>query len=71
MLVKSEKLQNGAVYAVKLSGKWLYTGGWDKVINIQVCLLALWYVIFHERSCLHVICTSVSFPFVNSIGVTG
>ena len=49
MLVKSEKLQNGAVYAVKLSGKWLYTGGWDKVINIQVCSLALWYIIFHEK----------------------
>lgn len=42
MLVKSEKLQNGAVCAIKLSGKWLYTGGWDKVINIQVYLLALW-----------------------------
>ena len=41
VLVKSEKLQNGAIYAVKLSGKWLYSGGWDKVINIQVCLLAL------------------------------
>lgn len=38
VLVKSEKLQNGAVYAVKLSGKWLYTGGWDKVINIQELL---------------------------------
>ena len=41
VLVKSAKLQNGAIYAVKLSGKWLYSGGWDKVINIQVCLLAL------------------------------
>lgn len=49
MLVKSEKLQNGAVYAVKLSGKWLYTGGWDKVINIQVYLLALWYIIFQGK----------------------
>jgi hypothetical protein len=48
MLVKSEKLQNGAVYAVKLSDKWLYTGGWDKVINIQVCLLC-GYIIFHEK----------------------
>lgn len=38
VLVKSEKLQNGAIYAVKLSGKWLYTGGWDKVINIQELL---------------------------------
>lgn len=38
VLVKSEKLQNGAIYAVKLSGKWLYSGGWDKVINIQELL---------------------------------
>ncbi|KAF8719719.1 hypothetical protein HU200_024470 [Digitaria exilis] len=38
VLVKSEKLQNGAVYAVKLSGKWLYSGGWDKIINIQELL---------------------------------
>jgi hypothetical protein len=39
VLVKSEKLQNGAIYAVKLSGKWLYSGGWDKAIDIRVCLL--------------------------------
>ncbi|RLN31134.1 uncharacterized protein C2845_PM05G37550 [Panicum miliaceum] len=38
VLVKSEKLQNGAIYAVKLSGKWFYSGGWDKVINIQELL---------------------------------
>ncbi|KAL6848595.1 hypothetical protein ACP4OV_021621 [Aristida adscensionis] len=38
VLVKSEKLQNGAISAVKLHGKWLYSGGWDKVINIQELL---------------------------------
>ncbi|CAL4900854.1 unnamed protein product [Urochloa decumbens] len=38
VLVKSEKLQTGAIYAVKLSGKWFYTAGWDKVINIQELL---------------------------------
>ncbi|CAN6327456.1 unnamed protein product [Urochloa humidicola] len=38
VLIKSEKLQNGAIYAVKLSGKWFYTAGWDKVINIQELL---------------------------------
>ncbi|TVU19442.1 hypothetical protein EJB05_35592, partial [Eragrostis curvula] len=38
VLIKSDKLQNGAVYAVRLSGQWLYTGGWDKVINIQELL---------------------------------
>ncbi|KAF0922655.1 hypothetical protein E2562_001053 [Oryza meyeriana var. granulata] len=38
VLVKSEKLQNGAIYAAKLNRKWLYTGGWDKVVNIQELL---------------------------------
>jgi WD40 repeat protein len=38
VLVKSEKLQNGAIYAVKLSGKWLYSGGWDKAIDIRELL---------------------------------
>ncbi|PAN19452.1 hypothetical protein PAHAL_3G274600 [Panicum hallii] len=38
VLVKSEKLQNGAIYAVKLSGKWFYSGGWDKIIKIQELL---------------------------------
>ncbi|KAL6619215.1 hypothetical protein ACP70R_034354 [Stipagrostis hirtigluma subsp. patula] len=38
ILVKSEKLRDGAISAVKLSGKWLYTGGWDKVINIKELL---------------------------------
>ncbi|KAK1696467.1 hypothetical protein QYE76_013164 [Lolium multiflorum] len=38
VIVKSEKLQNGSIYAVKLNGKWLYTGGMDKVINIQELL---------------------------------
>ncbi|CAN6355124.1 unnamed protein product [Urochloa humidicola] len=38
VLIKSEKLQNGAIYAIKLSGKWFYTAGWDKVINIQELL---------------------------------
>ncbi|CAN6350965.1 unnamed protein product [Urochloa humidicola] len=38
VLVRSEKRQNGAIYAVKLSGKWFYTAGWDKVINIRELL---------------------------------
>ncbi|KAF2930851.1 uncharacterized protein [Oryza sativa Japonica Group] len=38
VLVKSEKLQNGAIYAAKLNDKWLYAGGWDKVVNIQELL---------------------------------
>ncbi|KAG8085641.1 hypothetical protein GUJ93_ZPchr0010g10280 [Zizania palustris] len=38
VLVKSLKLQNGAIYATKLNGKWLYAGGWDKILNIQELL---------------------------------
>ncbi|KAM3404193.1 hypothetical protein ACQJBY_007339 [Aegilops geniculata] len=38
VLVKSEKLQNASIYAVKLNGKWLYTGGMNKAINIQELL---------------------------------
>uniref|UniRef100_A0A0D9WGP3 RING-type domain-containing protein n=1 Tax=Leersia perrieri TaxID=77586 RepID=A0A0D9WGP3_9ORYZ len=38
VLVKSEKLHNGAIYAAKLNGKRLYTGGWDKVVYIQELL---------------------------------
>ncbi|XP_006655338.1 uncharacterized protein LOC102722018 [Oryza brachyantha] len=38
VLVKSQKLQNGAIYAAKLNGKRIYSGGWDKVINIQELL---------------------------------
>ncbi|KAG8068636.1 hypothetical protein GUJ93_ZPchr0005g15617 [Zizania palustris] len=38
VLVKSLKLQNGAVYATKLNGKCLFSGGWDKIINIQELL---------------------------------
>jgi hypothetical protein len=37
-LVKSVKLQISAIYAVKLSGKWLYTGDWDKIIGIRELL---------------------------------
>jgi len=51
VLVKSEKLQNGAIYAAKLNDKWLYAGGWDKVVNIQVCLVALFiWTIKHKHA---------------------
>jgi hypothetical protein len=36
MLVKSEKVKTGAIYAIYLEQNWIFTGGWDKVINIQV-----------------------------------
>lgn len=71
VLVKSEKLQNGAVYAVKLSGKWLYSGGWDKIINIQVCLFAL-LIYISEKGLADMYLDICIYRFINSsIGVTG
>ncbi|KAJ7959173.1 Protein translocase subunit SecA [Quillaja saponaria] len=33
--MKSERLHNGAIFAITMQGRWLYTGGWDKVVNFQ------------------------------------
>ncbi|CAD5313385.1 unnamed protein product [Arabidopsis thaliana] len=34
-LMKSMKIQNGAILSIAVNGKWLFTGGWDKTINVQ------------------------------------
>lgn len=36
MFMKSIKMHNGAVFASGMEGKWLFTGGWDKTVNVQV-----------------------------------
>lgn len=36
MFMKSTKMHNGAVFAIGLDGKWLFTGGLDKTVNVQV-----------------------------------
>lgn len=36
MFMKSIKMHNRAVFASGMEGKWLFTGGWDKTVNIQV-----------------------------------
>lgn len=36
MFMKSIKMHNGAVFAIGLGGKWLFTGGLDKTVNVQV-----------------------------------
>lgn len=36
MLVRSEKIKTGAIYAVYLEQNWIFSGGWDKTVNIQV-----------------------------------
>nr|XP_011459806.1 PREDICTED: uncharacterized protein LOC105350103 [Fragaria vesca subsp. vesca] len=35
VFMKSIKLHNGAVFATGLAGKWLFTGGLDKTVNVQ------------------------------------
>lgn len=36
MFMKSMQMHKGAVFAIAKEGKWLFTGGWDKTVNIQV-----------------------------------
>ncbi|CAA3023513.1 translocase subunit SECA2, chloroplastic isoform X2 [Olea europaea subsp. europaea] len=35
LLVKSLQTHNGAVFAVSKKGRWLFTGGWDRTIDVQ------------------------------------
>ncbi|KAM6601624.1 hypothetical protein CsatA_021233 [Cannabis sativa] len=35
VLMKSMQLHEGAIFATGMEGKWLFSGGWDKTINIQ------------------------------------
>ncbi|CAA7047832.1 unnamed protein product [Microthlaspi erraticum] len=34
-LMKSMQVQSGAILSVAVNGKWLFTGGWDKTVNVQ------------------------------------
>ncbi|CAH8354565.1 unnamed protein product [Eruca vesicaria subsp. sativa] len=33
--MKSMQIQSSAILSVALNGKWLFTGGWDKTVNVQ------------------------------------
>ncbi|KAL5559676.1 hypothetical protein UlMin_035887 [Ulmus minor] len=35
VFMKSMQLHEGAIFATGMEGKWLFTGGWDKTINVQ------------------------------------
>ncbi|KAG8378229.1 hypothetical protein BUALT_Bualt08G0116000 [Buddleja alternifolia] len=35
VLLKSIQTHKGAVFSVRKNGKWLFSGGWDKTINVQ------------------------------------
>lgn len=41
MFMNVKTLHTGAIFAISILGKCLYTGGWDKKVNIQVQLLNL------------------------------
>lgn len=36
--VRTMQLQNGAIFALHVDKKWLFTGGWDKIVSIQELL---------------------------------
>ena len=36
MFLSSKTLHSGAIFAMSMQEKWLYTGGWDNNVNIQV-----------------------------------
>uniref|UniRef100_A0A2P2KFF9 Uncharacterized protein MANES_18G082000 n=2 Tax=Rhizophora mucronata TaxID=61149 RepID=A0A2P2KFF9_RHIMU len=38
ILIKSVQSHNGAIFAIGMEGKWLFTGGWDKNVNVQEIL---------------------------------
>lgn len=45
--MKSMQLHKGAIFATGMEGKWLFTGGWDKTVNVQVhvqMILFLWNI---------------------------
>lgn len=35
VFMKSMQLHKGAIFATGMEGKWLFTGGWDKTVNVQ------------------------------------
>ncbi|KAK6131519.1 hypothetical protein DH2020_034726 [Rehmannia glutinosa] len=35
VLLKSIESHKGAIFSVNKNGKWLFSGGWDKTINVQ------------------------------------
>ncbi|XP_077231656.1 zinc ion binding protein [Tasmannia lanceolata] len=35
VLVKSIQTENGAIFAVDMVGKWLFLGGWNKIVSVQ------------------------------------
>lgn len=38
VVLKCAQAHKGAIFSVGMSGKWLFTGGWDKVVNVQELL---------------------------------
>lgn len=40
MLVSSRQTFDGAIFALEKVGKWLFMGGWNKIIDVQVGFIA-------------------------------
>ncbi|KAB1200523.1 F-box/WD repeat-containing protein pof1 [Morella rubra] len=37
-LMKTTQVHNGAIFTTGMEGKWLFTGGWDKIVKVQELL---------------------------------
>ncbi|KAL5993124.1 hypothetical protein ACLOJK_014046 [Asimina triloba] len=35
VLIRSMQIHEGAVFATDMVGKWLFTGGWNRIVNVQ------------------------------------
>jgi hypothetical protein len=44
VLMKSTQLHSGSIFTTGLEDKWLFTGGWDKVVKVQVHMQNTVYV---------------------------
>jgi hypothetical protein len=42
--MKSTQLHSGSIFTTGLEGKWLFTGGWDKIVKVQVHMQNTEYV---------------------------
>lgn len=49
MFMKSMQMHDGTVFAVGKEGKWLFTGGWDKTVNVQVHVLQCFHPLKYLR----------------------
>lgn len=44
MLMTSMQLHKGAIFTTGMESKWIFTGGWDKILKVQVHTCKIWYL---------------------------